>query len=72
MKVDVQTGSTFDFSTPHKLFETSHLNGFFDPAPDGKRFGLGIIESGVSFNVTQVNVVAGWFDELKQKLDNAK
>ncbi len=70
MKVDVQLEPTFDFSVPQKMFELPSFNGFLDPAPDGKKFVLGVVQS-TNFDATQVNVVVGWFDELKQKFAQA-
>ncbi len=68
MKADVQLEPTFDFSAPRKMFDLpSSYSGFLDPAPDGKKFVYGIIESR-NFDVRQVNVVVGWFDELRKKV----
>jgi Tol biopolymer transport system component/predicted Ser/Thr protein kinase len=65
-KVDVQIEPTFDFSIPHKMFVLPSFNGFLDATPDGKKFVFGDVQSR-GFDVTQVNVVVNWFDELKKK-----
>jgi serine/threonine-protein kinase len=66
MSVEIHPGATFDYSVPHKIVELPSFNGFLDPAPDGKRFAFGKLV-GQNFNATQVDVVVGWFDELRQK-----
>jgi serine/threonine-protein kinase len=68
MTVEVTTTPSFDFSLPKKLFELpSNWNGpFFDPQPDGERVIVSL-NAPHPQEATQINVVVGWFDELKQK-----
>jgi serine/threonine-protein kinase len=66
MKIDVQIQPTFDFGVPQKLFSLPSFTGFFDPYPDGSKFVYGELH-GQTSELTNVNVVVGWFDELRQK-----
>ncbi len=67
MKVDVKFEPTFDFSSPQKVCDLpSSSFGVYDVTPDGKRFVVGLTRAR-EVTATQVNVVVGWFDELKKK-----
>jgi len=72
MEVDVRLSPSFDFSPPRKIINLPQTwNGFWDVSSDGKRFVVGAVRSG-HVQPSQVNVVVGWFDELKKKFANAK
>ena len=73
MEVDVKLSPTFDFSPPRKVLDLpASWNGFWDASADGMSFLLGASKSG-DVQAAQVNVVVGWFEELKKKFaENAK
>ena len=67
MEVDVTLSPSFDFSPPRKVLELPESwNGFWDVTSDGKKFIVGTTKSG-DLQAAQVNIVVGWFDELKKK-----
>ncbi len=67
MEVDVRLSPSFDFSPPRKVLELPKTwNGFWDVSSDGKRFVVGAMKSG-DVQPAQVNIVVGWFEELKKK-----
>jgi Tol biopolymer transport system component len=67
MVADVIPKSTLDFSPPRKLFDLPpSAFGFFDLSPDGSRFVVGLTQA-QELNITQMNVVVNWFEELKEK-----
>jgi Tol biopolymer transport system component len=67
-------GSTFQWETPHELFDprfSSPLHySFMDYAvtPDGQRFLLPVPESQSAPAETQIVVVQHWFEELKRRV----
>jgi dipeptidyl aminopeptidase/acylaminoacyl peptidase len=67
MAVDVQTAPEFKTSAPHVLFE-SRFSGYA-VAPDG-RF-LVVRPAAQDTGPAQLQVVVGWFDELREKLGAA-
>jgi len=72
MMADVVVKATFDSSPPRKLFELpASAYGFFDPSRDGRRFVVGITRA-QELNITQINVVVNWFEELKEKFSIKK
>lgn len=72
MSVDVFLKPTFDFSTPKKLCDIpSSTLGPWDISLDGQRF-LMVVAPAQQITTTKVNVVLGWFDELKEKLAGRK
>jgi len=67
MEVDVTLARSFDFSPPRKVITLpDKWNGFWDVSSDGKNLLVGLSKSG-DVQTSQVNVVLGWFDELKKK-----
>lgn len=67
MVVEVTTLPSFSASVPRKLTSLPvGFTGFIDLAPDGQRFMIGATEA-QEFRSTQVNVVVGWFDKLKER-----
>jgi len=67
MEVDVRLSPSFDFSPPRKIIDLPQSwNGFWDVSSDGKKFIIGIAKSG-EIQAAQVNIVVGWFEELKKK-----
>ncbi|HTY36027.1 MAG TPA: protein kinase [Bacteroidota bacterium] len=67
MKVDVKSETAFDFSSPKKVCDLpSSTFNVYDISPDGKRFVVGLTQQS-KVSVSQVDVVVGWFDELKRK-----
>jgi serine/threonine protein kinase/Tol biopolymer transport system component len=68
MEVDVRLAPGFDFSPPRKVVELPESwSGSWDVSADGKKFVVGIVESG-DVQAAQVNVVLGWFDVLTRKM----
>ncbi len=70
MTVEITTEPTFRHETPPQLlFEEEYGSygprAFYDVTSDGQRF-LMIKESEDVLNVTQLNVVLNWFEELKR------
>ena len=67
MAVDITTEPAFTSGKPKLLFEGRYGSGQarrqYDVTPDGQRF-LMIKES--EQQVTQINVVLNWFEELKR------
>jgi serine/threonine-protein kinase len=66
--VDVQTNPSFSAGTPHILFSGRYLPSpnnvsGYDVSPDGKRFLK--VQATRSEQVSQINVVINWFEELK-------
>ena len=67
MRVDVRPEPTFDYASPQKMFDLpAGTSAVLDVTPDGKRVAIELAVSGGT-TATQVNVVVGWFDELRQK-----
>jgi serine/threonine-protein kinase len=71
MLVDIIGQSSFDFSHPRKLFDVLPSTGIMDVSPDGRRF-LGLVSRTQDFSLPKINIVLGWFDEVKRKLSGAK
>jgi TolB protein len=73
MEVDVKLSPAFDFSPPRKILDLpASWNGFLSISPDGMKFVVGTSKSG-DVQASQVNVVVGWFEELKKKFtDNTR
>jgi serine/threonine-protein kinase len=72
MKVDVATSPVVNFSTPRVVCAVPPSTySVFQTSNDGRRFLVAITESS-SIIATQVNVVVGWFDELRQKFLSVK
>ncbi len=68
MEVAVKLSPVFDFSPPKKILDLPESwNGFWDASPDGKRFIIGVTKA-TDLMPSQVNIVVGWFEELKKKL----
>jgi dipeptidyl aminopeptidase/acylaminoacyl peptidase len=70
LTVDISARPSFSASKPRVLFEGQYLRAQgslpdYDVSPDGRRF---LMIKAVELNVTQVNVVLNWFEELKQKV----
>ena len=68
--VDISTRPALSASKPRLLFEGQYLRAIgslpnWDISPDGQRF---LMLKAIELNVTQVNVVLNWFEELKQKV----
>ena len=67
MKVDVSYEPRIHFSSPMKVCNLPPATfDFFDISPDGKKF-LIIVSESQGIEATQVNVVVGWFGELRKK-----
>jgi hypothetical protein len=72
MRTEIKLEPNFSFTRPQPLFELpSNTLRVVDITPDDKD---AIIELGenVSASVTQMNIVVGWFEELKQKFNAGK
>ena len=70
MVVDITTEPTFKAGTPRVLLEGTFLlrNNIgvnYDISLDGQRF---LVVQGSDANLTQLNVVLNWFEELKQRV----
>ena len=71
MAVDVTTQPTFQAGTPRVVLDggfrlTAGAQGAnYDISPDGQRF---LVIQGSDANLTQLNVVLNWFEELKQRV----
>ncbi len=71
MAVDITTQPTFQAGTPRVVLEggfqlVSGTQGRdYDVSPDGQRF---LMVQGDEANLTQLNVVLNWFEELKQRV----
>jgi eukaryotic-like serine/threonine-protein kinase len=70
LSVDISARPSLSASKPRVLFEGQYLRAQgslpdYDVSPDGQRF---LMIKAVELNVTQVNVVLNWFEELKQKV----
>lgn len=71
MKVDITYENGIHFSPPRKVCDLpSSTFNVFDISHDGRRFVIGLSE-GRKIQATQVNVVVGWFGELRRKLSSA-
>lgn len=67
MAVEVTTQPSFNASVPKKLITLPPgFTGLIDLSPDGQRFMIGTTDA-QEFRSTQVNVVVGWFDKLREK-----
>lgn len=71
MTVSVSLPPTFDFSAPKKLCDLPPSSRVFDIMPDGQRFAIAMAQSD-QVAVTKINVVVGWFDELREKFAGKK
>ncbi len=72
MQVDVSISPDVNFSTPRVLCALPPSTfAVFGISNDGKQFLVELTESS-SIVATQVNVVVGWFDELRQKFLSVK
>ncbi len=72
MKVDVSYEPVVHFSAPRTVCELPPSTLLvYDIAPDGQKFLIGLSESSKVL-ATEVNVVVGWFGELKQKFLSVK
>jgi Tol biopolymer transport system component len=70
MVVDISTEPTFKAGTPRVLLEGPflwrlNLGQNYSVSPDGQRF---LVIQGEDANLTQLNVVLNWFEELKRRL----
>lgn len=70
MAVDITTEPTFQAGSPRVVLEGGiQLSGNqgrdYDVSPDGRRF---LMVQGGEANLTQLNVVLNWFEELKQRV----
>jgi Tol biopolymer transport system component len=67
MAVPIETKAGFEAGKAHMLFEGPYFDSFHDyaPTPDGRGFIM-IRETQSQAEPTQLNVVLGWFDELKR------
>ncbi len=70
MAVDITTEPTFRPGSPRLLFEGNFLSGaiggaFYDVTSDGQRFVM-VQLAGQDSEVSQINVVLNWFEELKR------
>jgi hypothetical protein len=63
--VDVRTGSTFDFGTPHHLFDMRanvfNTRNSYVPSRDGQRFLVNVLLEGAS---SPISVIHNWTTEL--------
>jgi hypothetical protein len=67
MKVNVTRSPAVAFSSPRTVCELpKNIYRSFDISPDGNKILIGITHS-PSASATEVYVVVGWFNELKQK-----
>jgi hypothetical protein len=67
MEVGVTLSPSFDFSPPRKVMDLPpSWNGVWDVTSDGKKFLIGASKSR-EIQASQVNIVIGWFEELKKK-----
>ncbi|HLF15178.1 MAG TPA: protein kinase [Bacteroidota bacterium] len=72
MKVDVSYEPAVHFSAPRPVCDLpTSIFLVYDISPDGRQFLIGLSESSKVL-ATEVNVVVGWFGELKQKFLSAK
>ncbi len=68
MKVDVKRTPNLTFSRPQRVCAMpGSLFGVYDITRDGKRFLINLSAEENDTTITQMNVVVGWFDELKHK-----
>ena len=70
MSVAVDAGREFRAGTPQLLFE-GRYHDTYDVAPDGQRF-LMIAESERDLGETQLQVVLGWFGDLRRRVPSGK
>jgi len=69
MKVDVSGAPHVIFSRPQMVCPLpSSLFGLYDITTDGRKFLITVSAEENAVALTQLNVVVGWFTELKQKL----
>ncbi len=71
MVVDIVGQSSFDFSHPRKLFDVPPSTGLRDITPDGQRF-LALVFPTEGVTLPKINIVLGWFDEVKRKLSGTR
>ena len=71
MAVDITTQPTFQAGTPRVVLEEGFRlvagaqGANYDVSPDGQRF---LMVQGGEANLTELNVVLNWFEELKQRV----
>jgi len=70
MSVAVDAGREFRAGTPRLLFE-GRYHDTYDVAPDGQRF-LMIAESERDLGETRLQVVLGWFGDLRRRVPSGK
>jgi serine/threonine-protein kinase len=80
MAVDIEDRASFRAGAPHELFTAgfpgSSLGPFprtyparsYDVYPDGRHFIASLIENPTEPQVTRLNLVLNWFDELKRRV----
>ena len=80
MAVDIDDRAAFRAGAPHELFTVglpgSSLGGFpetvpvrsYDVYPDGRHFIATLLENPTEAQVTRLNLVLNWFDELKRRV----
>ena len=71
MAVEITTEPTFSAGIPQLLFEGDFQTGIvsradYDVTPDGQRFLM--VQLGGVLEVSQINVVLNWFEELKRRV----
>ena len=71
MAVEITTEPNFSAGTPTMLFEGDFRTGAvsradYDVTPDGQRFLM--VHLGDVLEVSQINLVLNWFEELKQRV----
>jgi Tol biopolymer transport system component len=72
MAVSVELEPAFRVGTPRPLFEGRYLTGWYrnyDITPDGKHF---VMLTGEQAELTEMNVVLNWFEELKRLVPTGK
>jgi TolB protein len=73
MKVDVTGAPTITFSRPQRVCSLPpSLFGFYDIARDGNKFLVTVAPAEDPVSLTQLNLVVGWFTELRQKFTALK
>ena len=72
MKVDVSRAPSIHFSAARAVCDLPPTYYWvYDISPDDSRFVVSLSESS-NVVATQLNVVVGWFDELRQKFSSIK
>jgi serine/threonine protein kinase/Tol biopolymer transport system component len=73
MAVDINTSPSLSAGKPHQLFAAQYVRSQgnlpnWDVSSDGQHFAM---LRAVELNVTQLNVVLNWFEELRQRVSTA-